>query len=163
MTFRIAIVLGFLALPVCASGAQTAKSGAAWTGTITATINREDTGFAFASTMNCSLKGSSARCTYTATTKSSGKDSYVMTEAATQDHLQVSIIPAAGDWKMRVAAFISRGTKTITANGKSFSGSDVSIQAPNWDVPIPAPRDPNKLFGSWKNSSDGAIQWNLSR
>jgi hypothetical protein len=163
MNFRIAIVLGFLALLVCPSGAQTAKSGAPWTGTITATINRADTGFTFVSTMNCNLKGSSARCTYTSTTKSSGKDSYVITETATQDHLQVSIIPGTGEWKMRVAAFISRGTKTITANGKSLSGGDVNIQAPNWDVPIPAPRDPNKLFGSWKNSSDGIIQWDLSR
>ncbi len=163
LKFRIAIILGFLALLVCPSGAQTARSGAPWTGTITATINAVDTGFTSVGTMNCNLTGSSARCTYTSTTKSSGKVSYVITETATQDHLQVSIIPGAGEWKMRVAAFISRGTKTITANGKSLSGGDVNIQAPNWEVPIPAPRDPNKVFGSWKNPLGDIIKWDLSR
>lgn len=161
---RIAITFGFLAaLLVCPSDAQTARSGAPWTGTITATINATDTDFSSVGIMNCNLAGSSARCTYKATTKYSGKDPYVITETATQDHLQVSIMPGTGEWKMRVAAFISRGTKTITASGRSLSGGDVNIQAPNWEVPIPAPRDPNKLFGSWKNSLGDTIQWDLSR
>lgn len=163
MNLRSAIALGFLALLVCPAGAQTGKSDAAWTGTITATINAAETGFTSVGIMNCNLRGSSARCTYTSTTKSSGKVSYVITETATQDHLQVSIIPGAGEWKMRVAAFISRGTKTITANGKSLSGGDVSIQAPNWEVPIPAPRDPNRLLGTWKNPLGDVIKWELSR
>ncbi len=163
MNSRMALLLGFLALLAGPSGAQPAKSGASWTGTITATINAVDTGFTSVGTMNCNVKGSSARCTYTSTTKSSGKVSYVITETATQDHLQVSIVPGAGEWKMLVAAFISKGTKTITANGKSLSGGDVNIQAPNWEVPIPAPRDPNKLFGTWKNSSGDIIKWELSR
>ncbi len=163
MNLRTAIVLVFLTLLVCPSGAQTARSGSPWTGTITATTNATDTGFTFVGTMNCNLTGSSARCTYTSTAKASGKDSFVITETATQDHLQVSIIPAAGEWKMLVAAFMSRGTKTITANGKTLSGGDVNIQAPNWEVPIPTPRDPNKLFGSWKNRSGDIIKWELSR
>jgi hypothetical protein len=163
MNFRNAILLGVLALLACPSDAQTGRSAAPWTGTITATINAAEEGFTSVGTMNCNLTGSSARCTYTATTKASGKVSYVITETATQDHLQVSIIPAAGEWKMRVAAFMSRGTKTITANGKSLSGGDVAIQAPNWDVPIPAPRDPNKLVGSWKNPLGDIIKWELSR
>jgi hypothetical protein len=163
MNFPVAIVWGFLALLVCPSSAQTASSGAPWTGTITATINATDTGFSSVGIMNCKLTRSSARCTYTSTTKSSGKVSYVITETATQDHLQVSIIPGAPEWKMRVAAFMSKGTKTITANGQSLSGGDVYIQAPNWDVPIPAPRDPNKLLGSWKNPLGDIIKWELSR
>jgi hypothetical protein len=161
MNFRIAIVLGFLALPVCPAGAQTAKSRGPWTGTITTNINRKDTDFAFESSMNCDLKVSSTRCTYKSTMKISGKNPAVITESATQDHLQLSIIPGAGEWKMRVAAFMSTGTKTVTANGKSLSG-EANIHASNWEFSIPAPRDPNNLVGSWKNS-DGVIQWNLSR
>ena len=158
MNLRIAIVLGFLALPVCPAGAQTAKSRGPWTGTITTNINRKDTDFTFESSMNCDLKVSSTRCNYKSTMKFSGKNPAVITESATQDHLQLAIIPGAGEWKMRVAAFMSTGTKTVTANGKSLSGGDVTIQAPNWEVPIPAPRDPNKLFGSWKNPSGDIIK-----
>ncbi|MBL0160628.1 MAG: hypothetical protein IPP47_26630 [Bryobacterales bacterium] len=163
LKFQVAILAGFLTLLVCPSNAQTAKSAAPWNGTITATIKATDTGFTSVGTMECTLAGTSARCTYTSTTKSSGKVPYVITESATQDHLQVTITPAAGEWKLRVAAFISKGTKTITANGKSMSGGDVNIQAPNWEVPIPAPRNPNQLVGSWKNPLGDVIKWDLSR
>ncbi len=163
LKFRMAILGAILALLVCPSRAQTAKAGSPWNGTITATINATDTGFTSVGTMDCTLSGTSARCTYRSTTKSSGKVPYVITESATQDHLQVTITPAAGEWKMRVAAFISNGTKTITANGKSMSGGDVNIQAPNWEVPIPAPRNPNQLLGSWKNPLGDTIKWELNR
>ncbi len=161
--FRTAILGGLLALLVCPSGAQTAPSKAPWNGTITATTQSSDPGFSFAGTMDCKLSGTSARCTYNSTTKSSGKDSYVITESATQEHLQVTITPGKSEWKMHVAAFISKGTKTITANGNSMSGGDVNIQAPNWEVPIPVPRDPNRLMGSWKNPSGDTIKWELAR
>jgi hypothetical protein len=163
LNFRIALALGFLAPLVCASGAETAKSRAPWAGTITATINAAEPGFTSVGIMNCNVTGSSARCTYKATMKSSGKDAFVITETATQEHLQVSVIPAAGEWKLLVAAFISKGTKTITANGKSLTANDVYIQAPNWEVPIPVPRAPDKLFGTWKNPLGDIIKWDLSR
>ncbi|MGJ5817536.1 hypothetical protein [Paludibaculum fermentans] len=163
LKFGMAILMGVVALLAWPSGAQTSKPAGQWSGTIKATITATDTGFSSLGTMDCNLSGTSARCTYTSTTKASGKTSYVITESATQDHLQVSILPGASEWKLRVAAFISRGTKTITANGKSLSGGDVNIQAPNWEVPIAAPKDPNKLFGSWKNPLGDTIQWELSR
>jgi hypothetical protein len=162
MAFRTAILLGFLPLLVCPASAQT-RSSAPWNGTITATINAKEAGYTFLGTMNCTLKGTSARCTYESTAKYSGKISYVITESATQEHLQVSVVPGAKEWKLNVAAFISRGTSTITANGQSRSGNDVSVQATNWEVPIPAPRDPNKLVGSWTNPLGDIINWELSR
>lgn len=155
--------MGVLALLTGPSGAQTAKSGAPWSGTITATHKAEEPGYSFVGTMDCRLSGTSARCTYESTAKSSGKDAFVITETATQEHLQVTVHPAAGEWKLRVAAFMSKGTKTITANGKSMSGGDINIQAPNWEVPIPAPRDPNRLFGSWQNPAGDLIKFELSR
>lgn len=163
MKLRIAIALGVLALLACPSGAQRARSGAQWTGTITATTIAKEAGFSSEGTMNCDLKASSTRCTYRSTTKASGKDSYVIEETATQDHLQISVVPGNGEWKLLVAAFHSKGTKTITSNGKSLTANDVYIQAPNWEVPIPAPRDPNSLFGSWKNAAGDTIKWDLSR
>ncbi len=163
MSFRMAMVLGLVALLVSAAAAQTGKPSAQWTGTITATIKAEETGFTSEGIMNCELKGPSARCTYTSTAKASGKDSFVITETATQDHLQISVVPGKGDWKLLVAAFHSKGTKTITANGKSLTANDVYIQAPNWEVPISAPRDPNQLRGTWKNSLGDILKWELSR
>jgi hypothetical protein len=160
---RTVTLLGTLAILEWRGGAQTARNGAPWSGTITATINATDTGFTSVGTMDCKLAGTSARCSYTSTTKASGKVSYVITETAAPQHLLVVITQGEREWKMRVAAFIGKGTKTITVNGKSMSAGDVNIQAPNWEVPIPAPRDPNKLTGSWKNPLGDVIQWELSR
>jgi hypothetical protein len=114
-------------------------------------------------TMECNVKAGSARCTYTATMTYSGKDPYVITQTATQERLQVSVVPGAGQWKLLVAAFISRGTQTITANGKSLSGGDAAVQVTNWEVPIAVPRNPNNLSGRWTNSLGDTIRWNLSR
>jgi hypothetical protein len=152
-----------LALPVSAATAQRKASGAPWTGAITATVSTSEAGFSFESTMNCDLKPSSVLCTYQSTTKMSGSVPSVITESATQDHLQVSISRKSGEWILAVSAFISRGTKTITANGQTRSANNVNIQAPNWEVPIPEPRDPNQSSGIWKNSSGGTIKWELSR
>ncbi len=163
MSFQVAIAGILVALLICPAAAQKGKPSAQWTGTITATIKAEETGFTSEGIMNCDLKGSSARCTYTSTAKASGKDSFVITETATQEHLQVSVVPGKGDWKLLVAAFHSKGTKTITANGKSLTANDVYIQAPNWEVPIAAPRNPNQLMGTWKNSLGDVIKWDLSR
>ncbi len=159
----IAIVLMCLTLPLCAAGAQAKTSSASWTGIITTTVNTNEPGFSFESNMNCDLKASSVRCTYKSTMKLAGTVPAVITESATQDHLQVSILKQSGEWKLRVAAFISRGTKTIIANGQTRSANDVNIQAPNWEVPIPEPRDQNRSSGTWQNSSGGTIKWELSR
>ncbi len=163
MKSRIAITAGFVAMAVCPSGAQTKKSGGQWTGTITATVNAKEPGFDSVGEMNCKLTGSSARCTYNLTMKASGKDAYVITQSATQEHLQVSVVQGKSEWKLLVAAFISRGTSTITSNGKSLSGNDVSVQAPNWEVPLAVPRDPNRLFGTWKSPLGDVIKWDLGR
>jgi hypothetical protein len=159
----MAIVLACLTLPVCAAGAPARTSSRPWTGTITTTVNTSEPGFSFESNMNCDLKASAVLCTYKSIMKLSGTVPSVITESATQDHLQISILRQSGEWKLQVAAFMSRGTKTITANGQTRSGNDINIQAPNWEVPIPEPRDPNRSSGTWQNSSGGVIKWELSR
>ena len=159
----IAIVSTCLAVPVCAAGPQAKASSAPWTGTITTTVKTDEPGFSFESNMNCDLKASSVLCAYQSTMKILGTVSSVITESATQDHLQVSIVRKSGEWKLRVAAFISTGTKTITAKGQTRSANDANIQAPDWEVPIPEPRDLNRSSGTWQNSSGGTIKWELSR
>jgi hypothetical protein len=158
-----AIVYACLTLPACAAGAQAKASSGPWTGIITATVKTSEPGFSFESEMNCDLKASSVVCTYKSTMKISGTVPSVITESATQDHLQVSIFKRSGEWLLRVAAFMSTGTKTITANGQTRSGNGINIQAPDWEVPIPEPRDPNRSSGTWQNSSGGTIKWELSR
>lgn len=160
---RIAIVSACFTFPVCAAGAQAKASSALWTGTITTTVKTTESGFSFESNMNCDLKASSVLCTYKSTMEISGTVPSVITESATQDHLQVSIFKKSGKWTLAVAAFISKGTKTITAKGQTRSANDINIQAPNWEVPIPEPRDPNRSSGTWQNSSGGTIKWELSR
>lgn len=146
-----------------AAGAQARASGGPWTGTIQTTVSNSEPGYSFESSMNCELKVSSAWCTYKSVMKMTGKDSVVITESATQDHLQVGVVKSGGEWKLNVAAFMSRGTKTVTANGQTRSGNDVNIQAPNWEVPLGEVRDPNRTRGTWQNGSGGTIQWELSR
>jgi hypothetical protein len=159
----IATVSACVTVLACTAGAQAKPSSRPWTGTITTTVKWSESGSSFESNMDCNLQVSSVQCTYKSTMKLAGSVPSVITESATQDHLQVAVRNQSGQWILAVAAFMSTGTKTITANGQTRSGNDINIQAANWEVPIPEPRDPNRTSGTWQNSSGGTIKWELSR
>jgi len=65
-------------------------------------------------------------CVSRSTMKNSEPVSSVITELATQDHLQVSISAKSGEWNHRVVPFMRTETRTITTDGQNGSSNDIS-------------------------------------